>query len=87
MTLFSPFGISVFVVLNRKLQAQPVDAFNTIDFGSTQPFNGIEVCDATQENFEHVVGSEKACVLFGWVCAVKHLKDPVVIPKSKGKKE
>ncbi|RMX65665.1 hypothetical protein KXD40_008073 [Peronospora effusa] len=85
-TLFSPVEFGVFVVLNQKLQAHPIDKFEIIDFGSSQTFNGIEVYEATQKNFKRVAGSGKVCILFGCVYTVKHLRDPVDIPTSKGKK-
>ncbi|CAI5725446.1 unnamed protein product [Peronospora destructor] len=85
-TLFSPVEFRVFVVLNQKLQAHPIDKFEMRDFGSPKTLNGIEVYEATQTNFKRVAGSKKVCILFGCVYTVKHLRNPVDIPKSKGRK-
>ncbi|KAG7382936.1 hypothetical protein PHYPSEUDO_004232 [Phytophthora pseudosyringae] len=84
--LFLPVEILVFVVLNRKLQGQLIDKFEMKDFGSQQTLNGIEVYEATQENFDRVVVGNKASVLFGQLYTAKHLTNPVDIPKNKGKK-
>ncbi|KAG6968336.1 hypothetical protein JG687_00003807 [Phytophthora cactorum] len=78
-------AIPVFVVLSRKLQGRDIDKFEMKDFGSQQTLNGIEVYEATQENFERVVSSGKASVLFGHLYSAKSLKNPTDIPKNKGK--
>ncbi|KAG6967558.1 hypothetical protein JG688_00006251 [Phytophthora aleatoria] len=77
-------AIPVFVVLSRKLQGRDIDKFEMKDFGSQQTLNGIEVYEATQENFERVVSSGKASVLFGHLYSAKSLKNPTDIPKNKG---
>ncbi|OWZ08827.1 hypothetical protein PHMEG_00018571, partial [Phytophthora megakarya] len=84
--LFSPLEIPVFLLVNRKLQGMAIDRFEMKDFGSQQTFNGIEVYEATQENFDRVVSDAKASVLFGHLYTAKYLINPVDIPKSKGKK-
>ncbi|KAG2789761.1 hypothetical protein PC129_g8833 [Phytophthora cactorum] len=83
--LFLPLEIPVFVVLSRKLQGRDIDKFEMKDFGSQQTLNGIEVYEATQENFKRVVSSGKASVLFGHLYSAKSLKNPTDIPKNKGK--
>ncbi|ETP10987.1 hypothetical protein F441_13483 [Phytophthora nicotianae CJ01A1] len=82
--LFLPLEIPMFVVLNRKLQGQEIDKFEMKDFGSQQTLNGIEVYEATQENFERVV-SGKASIVFGQLYSAKSLENPTDIPKNKGK--
>ncbi|KAI9990975.1 hypothetical protein PInf_018593 [Phytophthora infestans] len=83
--LFLPLEIPVFVVLSRKLQGKEIDRFEIKDFGSQQTLNGIEVYEATQENFERVVSGGKASLLFGHLYSAKSLRNPTDIPKAKGK--
>ncbi|KAE8993282.1 hypothetical protein PF001_g17594, partial [Phytophthora fragariae] len=83
--LFSPVEFPVFLTLTRKLQSQHIDKFEMKDFGN-QGFVGIEVYEATQENFDRIVGDGKSSVLFGHLFTVKYLKNPVDLPKNKGKK-
>ncbi|POM71654.1 Hypothetical protein PHPALM_11746, partial [Phytophthora palmivora] len=84
--LFSPAEIPVFVVLNRNLQGQAIEKFEMKFFGSLQTLNGIEVYEATQENFDRVVSGAKASILFGHLYTAKYLMNPVDIPKNKGKR-
>ncbi|KAL4165528.1 hypothetical protein KRP22_014238 [Phytophthora ramorum] len=83
-TVFAPVEFPVFVVLNRKLQKVHIDKFELKDFGVPN-LNGIEVCEATQENLERVVCGN-ASVLFGRLHTVKYLRNPVDFPKNQGKK-
>ncbi|GMF43657.1 unnamed protein product [Phytophthora fragariaefolia] len=84
--LFSPVEFPVFATLNRKLQSKHIDAFEMKDFASQQTLNGMEVFEATQDNLNRVVGTEKTSVLFGHLVTVKNLTNPSDIPKNKGKR-
>ncbi|RLN63252.1 hypothetical protein BBJ28_00018439 [Nothophytophthora sp. Chile5] len=84
--LFTPQEFACFAVLSKKLQKLEMDSFEMRDFGSLQTLNGIEVYEATQENLARVVGTTKACVVFGCVYTAKHLTNPVDIPNGQGKK-
>ncbi|TDH66050.1 hypothetical protein CCR75_007122 [Bremia lactucae] len=84
--LFKLSQVPFFVILNRKLQGLVIEKFEMQDFGSLQTFNGIEVYEATQDNFERVVNGSAASLLFGQLYTLKALINPVDIPKTKDKK-
>jgi hypothetical protein len=82
-TLFSPMELPVFAVLSRKMQqAQHIDKFDMLGFGSQETLNGIEVFEATQENLDRVV-SGRGSIVFGRLYTLKNLKNPVDLPKKK----
>ncbi|ETI29722.1 hypothetical protein L914_21561 [Phytophthora nicotianae] len=85
-TLFTPLEIPVFALVPRKLQASTLERFEIADFGSLKSLNGIEVFEATQENFSRVAGTGEVHVVFGHLYSAKYLMNPVDIPNTKGKK-
>ncbi|KAI9910948.1 hypothetical protein PsorP6_010757 [Peronosclerospora sorghi] len=55
------------------------------DFESSHTFNGIEVIEATQDNFKRIVCNERVSILFGHVIRSNGLLIPLICPKLKAK--